>query len=223
MTDETQPPAAVPAPAHNGWRTFGIVVITAAVTLAVGYWVATTYLFPVSFKPVQLSATEEQRLDAKLQRIGVQRVRPAEPREPLVPERYSEGGASREIRFTQRELNALIANDPELATRLAIHLSRDLASAKLLIDLDPDFPVIGGRTLRVTAGMELGVRDGRLRAVLKGVSVWGVPLPNAWLGNLKNTDLVAEFGDAGGFWQAMRDGVESVDVRDGYLRVKLRE
>ena len=31
--------------------------------------------------------------------------------------------------------------------------------------------------------------NGRPVMVLKGVSVWGVPLPNAWLGNLKNIDL----------------------------------
>ena len=226
MTEETpQPAEPAPTPAHNGWRTFGIVVITVAVTLAVGYWAARTYLFPDAFTPVRLSADEEQRLDAKLERLGLSPERPgsAKPREPLTPEKYSEEGASREIQFSQRELNALIADNTDLATRLAIHLSQDLASAKLLVDLDPDLPLVGGKTLKVTAGLELAVKNGQLRAVLKGVSVWGVPLPNAWLGNVKNKDLIAEFGDAGGFWQAMREGIDEVEVRDGYLRIKLKE
>lgn len=216
---------AAPSPGHNGWRTFGIVVITVIVTLGIAYWVARTYLFPDAFTSVRLSPAEEQRLQTKLERIGVPVERPSERkrREPLKPEKYSEEGASREIQFSQRELNALIANDTDLATRLAIHLSQDLASAKLLVDLDPALPVLGGKTLKVTAGMELAVKDGRLRAVLKGVSVWGVPLPNAWLGNVKGKDLIAKFGDAGGFWQAMRDGVEEVEVRDGYLRIRLKE
>lgn len=230
MPEPTEPTTAEPRPATaNGWRTFGIIVITVFVTLGIGFWVAKVYLFPSAFKPVQLSAAEERKLDAKLERIGIQRdstpSRESTDRsaEPLKPERYSEEGASREIRFSQRELNALIANNTDLATRLAIHLSRDLASAKLLVDLDPDLPILGGKTLKVTAGMEMSVQNGRLRAVLKGVSVWGVPLPNAWLGNVKGTDLIAEFGDSGGFWQAIRDGVETVEIQDGYLRIKLKE
>ncbi|MCI5139928.1 MAG: arginine N-succinyltransferase, partial [Candidatus Electrothrix sp. AR1] len=59
--------------------------------------------------------------------------------------------------------------------------------------------------------------------VLKGVSVMGVPIPNAWLGGLKNIDLMQEFGGEPGFWQSLGEGVESIQVRDGELYVKLKE
>ena len=59
--------------------------------------------------------------------------------------------------------------------------------------------------------------------VLKGVSVWGVPLPNAWLGGMKNIDLVQEFGTEQGFWQAFADGVEEIEVKEGKVRVRLKE
>ena len=58
---------------------------------------------------------------------------------------------------------------------------------------------------------------------LRGVSLGGVPIPDAWLGNLKNVDLVREFGGQGGFWDLFARGVEDVKVLDGSLLVKLKE
>jgi len=58
---------------------------------------------------------------------------------------------------------------------------------------------------------------------LTGVSVWGVPIPNAWLGGLKNVDLVGEFGGQEGFWKSFADGIEYVQVTDGQVIVKLKE
>ena len=208
-------------PAHSAWRTFGIVVITMAITLVVAYWVFTSYLFPTEFTPVELSQNEQQQLNQKLDHLSGRANLTA--REPLEPEAYSEVGTSREIHFSEKELNALLANNTDLASKLAIDLSDNLASAKLLIDLDPDFPVLGGKTLKVTAGMELSLAEGKPRAILKGVSLWGVPVPNAWLGNMKNTNLIHEFGEAGGFWQAINDGVEVLEVREGELHIKLKE
>jgi hypothetical protein len=71
--------------------------------------------------------------------------------------------------------------------------------------------------------MELRLIKGKPSAVLKGVSVMGVPLPNAWLGNMKNINLIKEFGQAGGFWQAINEGVEVIEVKEGRLRIKLKE
>jgi plasmid maintenance system antidote protein VapI len=141
----------------------------------------------------------------------------------MTPERYSEENATREIFFTEKELNGLIASETDLATRVAIDLSDDLASAKVLIPVDPDFPVLGGKTLRVNAGVELAYTAGRPIVVLRGISVMGVPVPNAWLGNLKNVDLVQQFGSDAGFWKAFADGVELIRVEDGELLIKLRE
>ena len=208
-------------PQSNGWRTFGIVVITIAVTVGIGYWLVTAYLFPSAFTPVELNKKEQQVLDQKLQRLGSSPS--SSSNKTLKAKPYSEVGASREVHFSEKELNAMLANNTDLANKLAIDLSDNLASALLLIDLDPTFPVLGGQTLKVTAGMELSLADGKPRAVLKGVSVWGVPLPNAWLGNMKNTDLIREFGQAGGFWQAINEGVEVIEVKEGKLRIKLKE
>ena len=58
---------------------------------------------------------------------------------------------------------------------------------------------------------------------LRGVSLGGIPLPNAWLGNLKNINLVEEFGTEQGFWKLFADGVENLQVQEGQLRIQLRE
>ena len=221
ISHETPNPDPPQPRQSNGWRTFGIIVITMALTLGVGYWVVTTWLFPNEFKPIVLNQSQQKKLDIKLKLLGGNSQ--SSDVATLEPEAYSEAGASREVAFTEREVNALLAKNTDLASKLAIDLSDNLVSAKLLIDVDPDFPILGGKTVKVTGGMELSLVGNRPSAVLKGISVWGVPLPNAWVGNMKNVDLVKEFGGAGGFWQAVNDGVDKIEVREGKLVVKLKE
>ncbi|WP_084312125.1 arginine N-succinyltransferase [Desulfobulbus elongatus] len=217
----------------SGAKVAGIVVATMLVTMAATLLIVKNWLFPSPFTPVVLSKTEEQQLERKLERfeqIGgrTERDRQERPREvpstgDLTPEPYSEEGASREIRLSEREINGMIAQNTDLATRMVVDFADDLVSAKLLIPLDPDFPVMGGKILKVRAGAELAFRNGRPVVVLRGISVMGVPLPNAWLGGLKNIDLIREFGADPGFWKSFADGVDTIEVRDGSLRVVLKE
>lgn len=211
------------------WSVLGLMLVTVAVSAGVTVWIITHYIFPKEFKPVTLSVSERQVLDRKLDRFEGISSPASEASQAdgvqsgtLQPERYSEEGAEREIRFTERELNALLANNTDLADKLAIDLSQGLASARLLLPMDPDFPVLGGKTLKVKAGLELAFTDGKPRVVLRGISVMGVPIPNAWLGGIKNVDLVQEFGDAG-FWRAFADGVEDIRVEEGSLKISLKE
>jgi hypothetical protein len=201
-----------------------LLIVTAAIALTAGitYWVLANYVFLKEFEPVQLKAREQQELQSKLKSIGIETRGPGSEA-PLEPERYSEVGAKREVAFTERELNAMLAKNTDLARKLAIDLSDNLVSAKLLIPFEEDFPILGGKTLRVNAGVELAFRESRPVVVLKGVSVMGVPIPNAWLGNLKNVDLVREFGTDEGFWKSFADGVKGIQVEDGRMVVRLKE
>lgn len=232
MTNPTTETTAPVKPTGYSWlKILAIVVFASLVSTLVAIVVVKTYLFPSEFKPVTLSAKEEHVLDAKLEGLDPsQRSRVLHTRQPgeenngrMQPEPYSEAGASREIILTERELNALLARNTDLASRLAIDLSKDLASAKLLIPLDEEFPILGGQTLKVTAGLEMSYANGRPVVVLRGISLWGVPLPNAWLGNIKNVDLVGEFGAERGFWKAFADGVDEIEIGEGTLRITLKE
>ncbi len=236
----------------SGLQVVGIMVAVTLVTVLLTLFAARAWLFPKPFTPVVLSSIEEQQLEKKLERFemlsdrstaskpssssqGQQKKKavptPGVPVQPgeltssgnLKPEAYSEKGASREIKLSEREINSLVAKNTDLARKVAIDLADDLISLKILLPVDPDFPMLGGKTLRVRAGAELAYRDSRPIVKLRGVSIMGVPVPNAWLGGLKNIDLVSEFGTDTGFWKTFADGMESMSVREGELYIKLRE
>lgn len=233
MTAETQ---QIENPSRGGIRgihIFWIVLGTIALTMAVTFWVVRTYIYAKDFKPVELSVNEQKTLDAKLRALGYDpgpgaetgsgQTRKETDEQWLRAERYSEAGARREIRFSERELNAMVANNHDLARKLSVDLGDDLISARILVPVDQDFPVLGGKTLRVSTGVEMAFRDSKPVVILKGVSIMGIPIPNAWLGGLKNIDLIGEFGDQDGFWSAFADGVENIRVEEGQLKVELKE
>ncbi|HBI16131.1 MAG TPA: arginine N-succinyltransferase [Desulfobulbaceae bacterium] len=209
-----------------------VMVLTAMATL-VAAWM---FLHPRPFTPVTLTHDERQQLEDKLERVeavtGVEAPSvsgdTAAPDEytadgKLRPEAYSEEGVNRQVSFTEREVNALIATNTELADKFAVDLARNLVSVKMLVPLEPDFPFFGGKTLRVRAGVEVAYRAGKPIIRLKGVSLMGVPLPNAWLGGMKNIDLVQEFSAEQGFWKAFAEGVESIDVAEGTINIVMKE
>ena len=211
-----------------------IIISTILITIAGTYWVLKTYVFTTSFTPVELSDKEEKSLQTKLQAIGYDAIFSTQiPHENdqhaidedgfLKPEAYSEKNAVREITFTERELNGLLAKNTDLAQKVAIDLANNLVSAKLLIPLEEDFPVLGGKTLRLNAGIGMAYEQEKPIIILKGVSIMGVPIPNAWLGGLKNVDLVDEFGVDPGSWKSFSEGVENIQVSDGKINIKLKE
>lgn len=216
----------------SGMQVVGMVVASMCIAVVVTAIVIKLYLFPSPFKPVVLSDREEQKLETKLAIFegfggGPGRAEASVGDHTsdgtLRPEKYSEAGSSRDINFTERELNAMMAKNTDLADKLAIDLAENMVSIKLLIPLDPDFPMLGGQTLKVKAGAELAYRDGRPVVKLKGVSLMGVPMPNAWLGGIKNIDLISEFGMDEGFWKSFADGVDSINVAEGLLKIQLKE
>jgi hypothetical protein len=217
-------------------QVFGLIVVAVIITAGITVLIFKTYFFPSEFKPVTLNPHEEQVLAAKLKKLdsigadvnlhnlktpfGEDRF---DSSGALKPEPYSEKNVKREIIFTERELNALLAKNTDLARKLAIDLSDDLVSAKLLVPVDEDFPIFGGKILRVRAGMIFSYAKGKPVVIFKGITIMGVPMPNAWLGGIKNIDLVKEFGTERGFWKAFSDGVEDIKIKEGHLRIKLKE
>lgn len=213
---------------HVLWIILATILLTAGAT----YWAVRTYVFAKDFKPVVLKQQEELVLNKKLKQLGFSLETDQQSADhatefdssgKLTPEAYSEIGAVREVSLTERELNALLAKNTDLAKKLAIDLSDNLISAKLLVPVEPDFPMLGGKTLRFTGGLEVAYQNKKPIVILKGVSVMGIPVPNAWLGGMKNIDLVREFSVDQGFWKSFSDGVENIRVEDGRLLIKLKE
>ncbi|MFT6257626.1 MAG: hypothetical protein ACJAT8_002166 [Cellvibrionaceae bacterium] len=223
----------------SGAKLLLIIAATMLVTAGLTFFTIRTYIFPSPLTPVSLNAKEEQQLDQKLTRLGWQ----VEPRsavtassgdsrttdnvsadsDELTPEAYREFDADRQVIFSEKEVNSMIGRNPDFAQRVAIDFSDNLASAKMLIPIPDDFPIMAGEILRVNTGLDIHLDANRRPVVaLVGVSLMGVPIPNAWLGNMKNVNLVGEFGDRG-FWNAFADGVDDIQIRDGELSIKLRK
>lgn len=217
----------------SGAQVLLIVLAVMLLTAVVSFFIIRSYIFPSPFTPVTLSAKEEKKLEAKLETLGwdVSSSQSSQNKSngsqkggsnDLTPEPYRELDGDRQVTFSEKEVNAMIGRSPDFAQRLAIDFSSNLASAKMLIPIPEDFPIMAGETLRVNAGLNIHL-DQRRRPVvsLAGVSLMGVPIPNAWLGNMKQVNLVSEFGDSG-FWNAFADGVEDIEIRDGELYIKLK-
>ena len=205
----------------SGFQLSIIMMMVIILTVLITSWIFVEDIFSTRIEPVTLSVQEQQVLTQKLDAIGAGSVPNRDASQlQLVPEPYSELDENREISFTEKELNGLLSNNTDLASKLAIDLSDNLMSVKLLLPMDKEMPVIGGKTLKVTAGIELLYRDNRPVVVVKGISVWGVPVPQAYLGNIKNIDIIKEFGDAG-FWKSFADGMDDLRVEEGSIVIKL--
>jgi hypothetical protein len=222
-----------PKKSRFGWRhVLGIAFIAIIVVALLSAWWVKQNIYASQFEPTSLSAKEQEVLDSKLARLeksGVKEKSSAKKAKsyhqnmPLEPEPYSEDDAKREISLSEKELNALIAKDPETAKRVAIDLADDLVSVKLLVPMDKDFPILGGKTLRLFFGVTLSYKENRPIVAIRGISLGGVPLPSAWWGDIKNKNLVEEFGSEGGFWDQFSKGVQDIKIREGHLRIKLKE
>ncbi|MDD8060132.1 arginine N-succinyltransferase [Shewanella metallivivens] len=224
-----------------------IILATMLVTAGLTFFVIRTYIFPSAMTPVTLNTKEEQQLDHKLTQLGWQvdssarapsnstdannalkhrnsiNDNPINDNGELTPQAYREYDAERQVTFSEKEVNAMIGRNPDFAKRVAIDFSNNLASATMLIPIPHDFPVMAGEILRVNTGLDIRLDANRRPVVaLVGVSLMGVPIPNAWLGNMKNVNLVSEFGDRG-FWNTFADGVDDIQIRDGELYIKLRQ
>ncbi|MBB1437952.1 arginine N-succinyltransferase [Shewanella sp. SG41-4] len=227
----------------SGAKLLLIIAATMLVTAGLTFFIIRTYIFPSPLTPVSLNVKEEQQLDRKLTQLGWQveskgsatssssdtsrtssnnNIQQSASGE-LTPQAYQEFDADRQVSFSEKEVNSMIGRNPDFAQRVAIDFSDNLASATMLIPIPKDFPIMAGEILRVNTGLDIHLDANRRPVVaLVGVSLMGVPIPNAWLGNMKNVNLVGEFGDRG-FWNAFADGVDDIQIRDGELSIKLRK
>jgi len=216
-----------PSPGLSVGKMLAIVAAAMLVTMIATLWLIKLWLFPGPFSLVTLTPAEERGLQAKLARLeavenGAARKGKTADDEIATPTPYSEEDATRQIVFSEKELNALIGRNPDMAGRVAVDLADDLVSATLLIPTNADTPLVGGRPIRVKVGLTLAFRDDRPVVALRGVSVMGVPMPNAWLGKLKNIDLIKKYGADNGFWQFFADGIAAIEIKEGQAKIILK-
>ena len=208
-----------------------LVVIILIIFAAGGFWVWQN-LYAKQFNAVELTQPEKKVLALKLN-VLEQSARKSQNQQnnpgeidyrdgKLRPEAYSEKDAKREIYLTERELNSFIS-DPNIAKNVAVDLSDDQLSVKVLMPLDEELPILGGKTIKLHFGTTLAYRDNNLVVIMNGISIGGVPIPSAWWGGIKNQNLVEYFGGSNGFWNKLSAGISDFRITDGKMYVKLKE
>ena len=208
-----------------------LLVVVLVLFVAGGFWVWQNF-YARPFTPVELTQPEKNELNTKINALQKSAKSSAPLKNSpgkehyedgrLKPEPYSEENASREIFLTERELNSFI-KDPSIAKNVAVDLSDDQLSIKILMPLEQDFPILGGKTIKLHMGTTLAYSNNNLVVVMNGISVGGVPVPAAWWGGIKNKNLVEYFGGNNGFWDTLSAGISDVKITDGRMYVKLKE
>jgi hypothetical protein len=206
-------------------RTFGcsqvliIVLVAMLVSAGLTFWWVKRNLYPKDFTPVALSQVEKEVLDEKVKKLE----EIADGR--LTPEEYDDSTGSKVIDLTERELNYLIVKDsPELAEKIAVKLTKNLVSLKIVTTVDEDSPfeLLAGRKIRVNVGLKVDFDSPQPEISLKGVTLGGISLPSEWLGNLKNKNLIDDLKEGDEMGKILA-GVKSLKVEDGKVRMELKD
>ena len=160
--------------------------------------------------PVVLTAVETTVLQDKVDTLnGEESERP----EPV----YEKG--TNEIQLTERELNGLINQHTTLGETLRLELATDAIHARIETDLDEDLPIFGGKKLKAKARVAISMKEDRPSLVLEDLTVWGVSMPNDWLGGLKGKDFLHElFGG-----EMALTGIKDIEVRNGGIFLQLKD
>lgn len=193
-------------------------VLLALVLLVGGLW----WWFTRPIQPVVLSEREKLVVEQKI--AAIQPPAPpwpaAPPAPPGLPEPPYERG-KKEIVLTEREINGLLNANTDLGRTVSFQLGTDTVLARIETPLDPDLPLVGGRTFRARARFIVSEASGQPSFVIDDLTVWGISLPNEWLGGLKGRNLLAEILGGGGTGKV--PGIESFAIRPGQLTIQLAD
>lgn len=227
-TDNPSPSSVPTIQKRSRFKTIALIVL--AVVLLVGgvsagwYWY---YFHGSAFSPVVLSQQEQQVIDGKLELAGGDAIFNAsdvlEPNDKPIELRVND---PRTIIFTEREINAVLHHNTDLADKLYIDLKNDAIVARVVYPVQEDVAVVGGKTIRANITMQVFLDENRqLQIALGDVTVSGIPLPNAWLFDAKGKNLIdLDSGpDGTGILQRIADGIADFKVEKGQIRIRLNE
>ncbi len=204
---------------RSGGRTvlivLGILLLCCGLTAAATAWWVKRNVYASPMKPVSLSVAEEAQFQEK---ISVLENGSTELSTATSPETDK-----RTLVVTQKEVNAYLAKQG-LGETVKVDLKKDAVSLNTLIPVDEGFPLLGGTTLRIQVSLAAAM-DGNQKPTLQvqDVSLGGVPLPNAWLGDIKGINLVTSDINANPTLKRFFDGIRDMRLENGSLRVVLNE
>jgi hypothetical protein len=222
LPDPAVAPAASP---RSNWKKpalilLGSVLACCALTAIGTAWWVKRNLYASPLRPVSLSTAEQTTLDQKVaelelaSEIQAGATAPA-PVDPSI--------ASRTLSLSEKEMNAFLAKQG-LGEQVKIDLNRHRLTAHFLLPIDENAPILGGVTLRIRLALNALLNaSGKLEIKVADISVGGVPIPNAWLGDIKGLDLITSDLGHDPTIQRLVAGIKEFEIQDGSLRILLNE
>jgi len=183
-----------------------------------GLW----WWFTRPIQPVVLSPGEISTVEAKL--AVIQGVEPTTPIPAATASGFPEPSyqpGKKEILLTDREINGLLNLNTDLGRSLSFEFGAGVLLARFETDLDPDLPLLGGRRFKAQARFLITEPSGRPSFVIDDLTIWGISLPNEWLGNLKGRNLLEEI--LGASQSDHLPGVQSFTIEPGQITIRLKE
>ena len=187
----------------------------AAATTA--WWVKRN-IYASPMRPVRLDNAEQIHLNDKLAALqhgtASPRARTATPAEQ-----------SRTLNLTQREINAYLA-EQNLGENIRIDLGEGTINATVILPVPKDsgLPLVSGTTLRLTMTVDAAMdSDHQLAIKLSDVRVGGLSMPNAWVGQLKGVNLMADNVRNDPALQSFLAGIKELEIHPEGLRVLLND
>jgi hypothetical protein len=105
-----------------------------------------------------------------------------------------QGKVSRELILTAGDLNALIAKQRELQSKLFVRIEDDRIKGELSLPLQDIGPLkLKGRYLNGAAGFKVALTNGTLDVRLEDIKVQGRPLPGILISEFKKQNLARDF------------------------------
>lgn len=223
-------PAAPSGAAHSpavrqgpGWGKIilvclGVFILGCGITAATTAWWVKRNFYAKPIEPVHLTQGEQQMLEAKLHVLETSAQPAAQPE-------VSPGEKERTLVITAKEINAYLASQ-NLGETVQVDLGNDSVSATMLVPVPPDagLPLISGTTLRLSLSLNARMDINKKLAVeILDVRIGGLPMPNAWLGDLKGVNLAGENLEQDPALQRFFAGIQDMQITPSGLRVTLAE
>jgi hypothetical protein len=187
------------------------------------------------FKPIALSAAEQQTLDTKMAVLGGKSLdgRPVNAPPVKVEQELAAPAPSdpaKTIVLNEREINAWL-KEQGWGDNFQFQIRKSGFGATILTPVDEDTPLLGaffaGHTVRVQVTFDTKLDENHHLALkLADLKIGGISIPNDWMGRIKDLDLLATSGagsEDSPFVKGFAAGIKDFKVRDGELRMVLND
>lgn len=209
-------------PSVSSWKKpvliFTGIVVSCCLLTAVGtVWWIKHNIYASPLRPVQLTQPEKTAFDAKLAKLELSE-------EVVPPEAPAKtDNDPRTISISSKEINAFLA-EQGIGEQVKLEVTRNRIAANFLLPIDKDAPLFAGTTLRIRLALNaLMNENGKLVVKIDDVSLGGIPLPNAWLGDIKGLDLITNNIGEDPALERFAAGIKDFRLENGHVHIVLNE